>query len=150
MHSEAIYCVIAPTGSLWCHNMIEYRTTREFAGIDLQALFRSVNWNNIADYPDKAVTAMANSGLVVSAWDGNRLVGLVNAIDDGVFTAFVDNLLVDPEYQGKGIGRQLLQQIISHYRGKMDVGLVSPKSNSGFYEKAGMQQVNGVRYFEAD
>jgi len=130
--------------------MIEFRNTKKFTPTDLEALFRSVNWNRIADFPDKAVTAMANSGAVISAWDGERLVGLVNAIDDGVFTAFIDNLLVHPEYQGNGIGGHLLEQMTVYYRGRLDVGLVSPKSNSGFYEKSGMHQVNGVRYFEAD
>jgi len=130
--------------------MIEYRTTKEFNPTELQALFRSVNWNAIADYPDKAVIAMTNSGMVISAWDGERLVGLINAIDDGVFTAFIDNLLVDPEYQGKGIGSHLLQQLTDHYRGRMDIGLVSPLSNSGFYEKSGIHQIVGVGYFEAD
>jgi len=130
-------------------NMIEYRDNKEFSPAELQELFSSVNWHSISDYPDKAATAMANSGAVFSAWDSERLVGLVNAIDDGVFTAFIDNLLVHPNYHGQGIGGHLLQQITDHYRGKMDVGLVSPQSNAGFYEKFGLQQVEGVRYFEA-
>jgi len=130
--------------------MIKYRCTKEFDPIDLQELFRSVNWSEIADHPDKAVIAMANSGMVVSAWDDARLVGLVNALDDGVFTAFVDNLLVHPEYQGNGIGGHLLQLITDHYRDRLSVCLVSPQSNSGFYERFDIHQVKGVRYFEAN
>jgi len=43
---------------------------------------------------------MHNSTRVISAWDGDKLVGLVRALDDGETVAFLHYLLVDPAYQG--------------------------------------------------
>ena len=82
---------------------ITYRTTKEFTPELLQRLFQSVRWES-GNYPDKLARAMANSTAVVSAWDGDRLVGLVRALSDGETVAFLHYLLVDPAYQGQHIG----------------------------------------------
>ena len=68
--------------------------------MDIKRLFLSVNWES-GNYPDKLVRAFNNSSHIISAWDENRLVGLVRAIDDGETIAFIHYLLVDPEYQGQ-------------------------------------------------
>lgn len=61
---------------------ITYRETKSFQPQQLERLFLSVNWES-GNYPDRLVRAMENSTHVVSAWDGERLVGLVRALDDG-------------------------------------------------------------------
>ena len=50
---------------------------------------------------------MQNSSHVISAWDGDKLVGLVRALDDGETIAFLHYLLVDPAYHGLHIGHTL-------------------------------------------
>jgi len=59
---------------------------------------------------------MRNSGSVFTAWDGNKLIGLINVLDDGVMTAYIHYLLVDPDYQNRGIGRRLVQLVLEEYR----------------------------------
>ena len=66
--------------------MIEYRDTHEFSPEQLQRLFRSVGWSS-GEFPDKLVIAMGNYETVLSAWDGDDLVGMVCAMDDGIMTA---------------------------------------------------------------
>lgn len=39
---------------------------------------------------------MRNSTHVISAWDGDRLIGLVRSLDDGATIAFLHYVLVDP------------------------------------------------------
>jgi GNAT superfamily N-acetyltransferase len=53
----------------------------------------------------QALTRTENIG----AWDGARLVGSVRVLTDGVLFATVPELLVDPDYQRRGIGRRLMQ-----------------------------------------
>ena len=65
---------------------IEYRQTRDFTEEDLRRLFLSVGWES-GRYLKRLVTAMRNSTHVISAWDGDRLIGLVRALDDGAATA---------------------------------------------------------------
>ena len=65
---------------------IEYRQTRDFTEEDFRRLFLSVGWESVR-YPKRLVTAMRNSTHVISAWDGDRLIGLVSALDVGAATA---------------------------------------------------------------
>lgn len=50
------------------------------------------------------------ANLILTAWDGERLVGVLRAWNDGGFLAYIADLAVHPEYQGRGIGRELLRQ----------------------------------------
>lgn len=62
---------------------IQYKTTKEFSENALKDLFLSVNWSS-GNYPEKLVIAMENSSSVFTAWDGEKLVGLINVLDDGI------------------------------------------------------------------
>ena len=85
---------------------IIYKDIHEFRKEDLESLFLSVEWSS-GHYPEKLVVAMRNFETVYTAWDGDQLVGLICAMDDGVMTAYVHYLLVRPTYHHQGIGRQL-------------------------------------------
>ena len=73
-------------------------------------LFLSVDWLS-GKYPERLKKALDNCETVIITWVSGRLVGLINAIDDGELTADVHYLCVNPEYQGVGIGGELLKQI---------------------------------------
>ncbi|MBP5369104.1 MAG: GNAT family N-acetyltransferase [Bacteroidales bacterium] len=79
---------------------ITYTTTHTFTAATLQDLFLSVDWSS-GHYPEKLVVAMQNFKTVISAWDGDKLIGMICAMDDGIMNAYVHYLLVRPEYQGK-------------------------------------------------
>lgn len=119
---------------------IKYKRTKDFTADELQRLFLSVNWES-GKYPEKLVRAMHNSTQVVSAWDGDKLVGLVRALDDGEMVAFLHYLLVDPVYQGRHIGDELMKQIMRSYESLLYVKVMpsDPKTIS-FYKKYGFQQ----------
>jgi len=72
----------------------------------LEDLFLSVEWSS-GHFPDKLEIAMKNYETVFTAWDGDKLVGLVSAMDDGIMTAYVHYVLVRPEYQKMGIGKKI-------------------------------------------
>ncbi len=61
---------------------IKYKKSKVFTVEELQGLFLSVEWES-GNYPEKLVRAMQNSSHVISAWDGDKLIGLVRALDDG-------------------------------------------------------------------
>ena len=94
---------------------IIYKDTHHFDPQALQSLFLSVDWSS-GHYPDKLAAAMKNYETVFSAWDGERLIGLLSAMDDGVMTAYIHYLLVDLAYQHRGIGRRLVEQAKEKYR----------------------------------
>ena len=71
---------------------ITYRDTHEFRKVELEDLFLSVEWSS-GHFPEKLVVAMRNFETVYTSWDGDKLVGLICAMDDGIMTAYIHYLL---------------------------------------------------------
>ena len=117
---------------------IEYKDTKELSTEDLKDLFLSVDWSS-GHYPEKLAVAMCNSGSVFTAWDGDKLVGLVNALDDGIMTAYIHYMLINPQYQGQGIGKNLLQRIKEKYKDYLRIVLISYDEEVKFYEHCGFE-----------
>lgn len=80
----------------------------------LVSLFKSVEWES-AKYPQELQLAIANSHSVYTAWDGDKLVGLMNALSDGVMTVYYHYLLVRPEYHKQKIGATLVKMMTDKY-----------------------------------
>ena len=95
--------------------MIEYRDTHDFTEQELERLFLSVEWSS-GHFPEKLKVAMQNFRTVYSAWDGEKLIGMICAMDDGIMNAYVHYLLVDPEYHGQTVGRTLVDMMKEHYK----------------------------------
>ena len=121
---------------------ITYKQTKEFEKKDLQDLFLSVQWDS-GNYPDKLKVAIANSHKVISAWDGEQLVGLVNALSDGIMTAYFHYLLVRPEYQSKGVGKKLISLMLEQYEDFARKVLIAYDKEIGFYKRCGFEVGEG-------
>ena len=119
---------------------IRYTDERSFTAQQLEKLFLSVDWES-GKYPERLKKALDNCGTVFTAWNGEELVGLANAVDDGEMTAYVHYLLVAPEYQGQGIATALLELMKKRYSGYHHFFLVAEhKELVGFYKKQGFKE----------
>ncbi len=117
---------------------IQFKKIKDFEAKDLQELFLSVGWSS-GHYPEKLVIAMQNSSTVFSAWDDNKLVGLVNALDDGIMTAYIHYLLINPDYQQLGIGKELIKMITDKYQEYLRIVLIAYEKEIGFYKHLGFE-----------
>ena len=70
---------------------------------ELKELFSTVEWQ-VSRHIDRLSAAMYKYDNLITAWDGARLVGLVCSLDDGAVTAYINYLIVHPDYQRMGIG----------------------------------------------
>ncbi|MBR4445977.1 MAG: GNAT family N-acetyltransferase [Solobacterium sp.] len=120
---------------------IQYKNSHDFEKPELERLFLSVGWSS-GHYPDKLVTAMKNYHTVISAWDGDRLVGMICAMDDGIMNAYVHYLLVDPDYHGQGIGRKLVETIKQKYKDYLRIAVIAYNDELTFYENFGFKKSN--------
>ncbi|MDO5831557.1 MAG: GNAT family N-acetyltransferase [Methanobrevibacter sp.] len=120
---------------------ITYKEIHEFTKEDLQDLFLSVEWSS-GHFPDKLQIAMRNFETVVSAWDGDKLVGMICAMDDGIMTAYVHYLLVRPDYQDKGIGRKLVSRVKEIYKDYLRIVVVGYDDEVQFYENCGFEKAD--------
>ena len=117
---------------------ITYKDTKTFEPKDLQDLFLSVEWSS-GHYPEKLVVAMKNSASVFTAWSNEKLAGLINALDDGIMTAYVHYLLINPDYQGKGIGKELVRLIVEKYKDYLRIVLIAYNKEVDFYKQCGFE-----------
>lgn len=116
---------------------ILYKTGKDFRKEDLQRLYESIGWES-AKYPEKLCRAISHSDFVVSAWNGETLVGLGNVLaDGGGMICYIPYLLVDKSCQGLGIGKALLDRICEQFCDYMRIDLIAYAEKVPFYEKAG-------------
>ena len=80
----------------------------------LQALFQTAAfWAKHRDISGLAI-AIENSNPVVTVWDHQRLIGFARATSDGIYRATIWDVVIHPDYQGAGLGRKLVQTVLSH------------------------------------
>lgn len=120
---------------------IEYKDTHSFLQEELKDLFLSVEWSS-GHFPEKLVVAMKNFKTVYSAWNEDKLVGMICAMDDGIMNAYVHYLLVNPKYHGQGIGRTLVDMMKKHYKDYMRIAVIAYDNEAHFYENCGFEKSN--------
>ncbi|MGD1873143.1 MAG: GNAT family N-acetyltransferase [Mastigocoleus sp.] len=106
-------------------------------------LYKLNNWSS-SDKPDLLYKALINSHSLITAWDKEELVGLGNAISDGFLVVYYPHLLVLPEYQGMGIGKNIVKRLTNIYANFHQQILVSENQAIGFYERCGFQKADNT------
>jgi len=120
-------------------NMIRYSKGRDLPLKKVLALYRANEWSS-AKKPKLLHKALLASHSLITAWDGSRLVGLGNAISDGFLVAYYPHMLVLPEYQGCGIGTEIMQRLMKRYQGFHQHMLVADGRALNFYRKCGFER----------
>lgn len=117
--------------------MLKFTEEKRFTKEQVQKLFLSVDWIS-GQYPDRLYKALLHSSTVLTAWDEDRLVGLVRVLDDSEMLAQIHYVLVHPDYQGKGIAGKMLERIREKYKDFFYLEVMpADKNNVPFYEKHG-------------
>ena len=121
----------------------EYKTYNE---PEILRLYTSVGWTAYTDYPDVLRKGYENSMLTLAAYEGNRLLGIIRAVGDGHTIVVVQDILVFPEHQRKGIGSALLQAILDRYSHVRQILLATdntPKTIA-FYKSMGFLELSEI------
>lgn len=87
---------------------------------------------------------LAGSYKVWIAIDNDRCVGFINAISDGILSAYLPLLEVLPEYRGKGIGSELLRRMVSSLETIYAVDIVCDGEVAKFYQAQGFSRLVGM------
>ena len=118
---------------------ITYTEEKKFTQDQVQRLFLSVGWVS-GQYPARLYKALIHSSTVITAWDGDRLVGLVRLIDDSELVAYMHYVLVDPLYHGRGIASTMIGIVKEKYKNYLYIEIMPEESkNASFYEQHGFQ-----------
>ena len=123
---------------------IEIKETKEINIEKIIKLYKANKWSS-AEKPDLLYKALMNSDSLITAWDGNRLVGLGNAISDGYLVVYYPHLLVHPDYQGKGIGRMIVDKFQNKYGNFHQQLLTADGKAIDFYRKCGFEKAGSTQ-----
>jgi N-acetylglutamate synthase-like GNAT family acetyltransferase len=123
---------------------IQFQYTDTLSGHDLNQLIRlfkeAAFWAQDRSGEDMAI-AVANSFPIVTAWDGDRLIGFTRATSDGVFRATIWDVVIDPTYQGGGLGRKMVETLVSHpHMSRVERIYLMTTHQQGFYQRIGFAE----------
>jgi len=74
-----------------------------------------------------------------------KTIGMGRVISDGISDAYIQDLIVDPEYRGQGIGKKLVDTLISHCKtsGIVWIGVIAEPGSHEFYHHLGFAEMKG-------
>ena len=106
----------------------------------LQALFKlGAFWAKERSIEDLSI-AIANSEPVISVWDKQRLIGFARATSDGIYRATIWDVVIHPDYRGAGLGRKLVETVLSHPRmNRVERVYLMTTHQQRFYERIGFE-----------
>ena len=101
-------------------------------------LFDAVGWGQHG--PEDIQQAFSKSSFVRMAYDQDQIVGFGRTVDDGKYYGMIVDLVVDPAYQGKGIGSTILRQLREEMEGFRIIALTAASGKEAFYLKQGWKR----------
>ena len=123
---------------------MKYKVENTITAKEYNELRSSIGW----DLKDENIieTALQNSVIVKKVTIDNQTIGMARAIGDGLYYLIVD-VVVHKDYQGKGIGKLLIEEIVKFVEDKTregqraSINLISMKDKEEFYEKCGFRKI---------
>lgn len=109
-------------------------------------LYDAVGWTRYTTDPQRLRTAVSRSLRVVSAWSDTRLVGLARIVGDGVTIIYLQDILVHPDFQRRGVGSALLVEALRPFSDVRQQVLLTddePRQRA-FYEAVGFTEIRDV------
>ncbi len=124
----------------------QIRTVESVATADLVELYESVEWGAYTRDPAALATAVSNSTYVVEARAGTELIGLARGLSDDSSIFYLQDILVRPDWQRRGVGKALLDQCLErfqHVRTKVLLTDDQPAQHD-FYRALGFQDTQDI------
>jgi len=120
---------------------VELDIRYDTSGIDWNGISETLKLVGMAYYePEKHRKAFENSRVTVFVYHDGRLIGFGRAISDDAYQAAVYDVAVLPEFQGKGVGKKILETILSRLPG-CNVILYASPGKEDFYKAFGLRKM---------
>ena len=111
---------------------------------ELCDLRQAVGWNRMEK---ELSNSRLQSFYHISVYEGEdreqKLVGFVDCVSNGVTDAYIQDLMVHPDFQGKGIGTELMNKMIEHLKeaGIYMISVLYDEELKGFYSRFGFNNM---------
>ena len=115
---------------------IEIGEYKNYNPEEILNLYNNVGWYSYTNRPEMLEHAFEYSLKILGAHDGEKLIGIIRAVGDGYSVLIIQDILILPEYQRKGIGTKLLNSMLSLYPDVYQTQLVTDNTEKtiAFYK----------------
>lgn len=113
---------------------------------ETKKLYDAVGWTAYTDDMGSLEKGYENSLKILAAYEGDKLLGIIRAVGDGFTVVFIQDILVFPEEQGKGIGKALIKAMLDSYPNVRQIQLttdIDPKTIA-FYKSVGFSELSEI------
>ena len=119
--------------------MYTFKETKHIDINSLKPLYEDVGWFAYTQDIERTRQAVVNSLYVLTAWEGERLIGLARVVGDGLTIIYLQDILVLQRFQNKGIASEMVKRIMEKFKDVRQKVLLTEEAPDvrHFYEKAG-------------
>lgn len=125
---------------------MEIKEYKEYNEEEIARLYTAVGWTAYTDNIRVLREGYKNSMLVLAAYDGEELLGIIRTVGDGATIVFVQDILVFPDKQRQGIGTALLKEILNRYPDVRQIELATDNTAKtvAFYKSMGFSEMSEI------
>ena len=125
---------------------MEIREYIKYNEEEISRLYNAVGWTAYTENMPALREGFKNSMLVLAAYDGEELFGIIRTVGDGATIVFVQDILVFPDKQRQGIGTALLKEILNRYPNVRQIELATDNTAKtvGFYKSMGFAEMSEI------
>lgn len=125
---------------------MEIRPYSHYMESEILPLYKAVGWSNYYERPEMLRKAYANSLMILGAYEEENLIGILRAVGDGYSIVLIQDILVYPEYQRRGIGTRLMRAVLERYADVYQLQLATDNTEKtvSFYKSLGFSPMQDI------
>ena len=125
---------------------MEIKEYKNYKEAEIRQLYTAVGWTAYTENMAVLEQGYKNSLLVLAAYDNDELLGIIRVVGDGFTIVFVQDILVFPSRQRKGVGTALLKAVLDRYRDVRQIELTTDNTAKtvAFYKSLGFSEFSEI------
>ena len=125
---------------------MEIKEYTEYSEEEILRLYAAVGWTAYTKNTEALKQGFQRSLLVLAAYEKDELLGILRAVGDGYTSVFVQDILVFPDQQRRGVGTALLRAVLERYSHVRQIELVTDRTEKtiAFYKSLGFSELSSI------
>ncbi|RPI16196.1 MAG: GNAT family N-acetyltransferase [Ignavibacteriae bacterium] len=124
--------------------VITYKVNAKIEPHQLSEVFRESGIRRPFDDLNRMKKMLDNANLLITAWDGEKLVGVARALTDFSYCCYLSDLAVAKDYQRNDIGHELVQEVRNQIGDECILLLLSAPESMEYYPKIGFSKTENA------
>ena len=123
---------------------IEYHFNAPITGEEVADVFQRSGINRPTDDMERIQKMIDHGNLIITAWDGAKLVGIARSLTDFCYCCYLSDLAVDKDYQRCGVGKELIRQTQLRLSDQVSLLLLSAPTAMTYYPTVGFDKAENA------